>query len=117
MSLLPNSERGEIELTLGTETGIICAEMDRLAKLCGHPQVNVQTMPDLFKRITGNEPRCMLAVLDTLLINGDADLLKIETETNIELQLISEAVLASMSAILESRENRLKKKNLKPTNL
>lgn len=99
-----NPERGEVDIEIGGEKGVICAEMARLAVLSG--QLGTKSLRDLFERLQGVEPFAMYAAIDALLIHGDAKGLKSEIRSPADLAVVSAAVIKSLGAFLEEGEKK-----------
>lgn len=66
-----NKVRGEVELKIGAHKVILCAEMERLARLSdalGNPPLQ-----QVFVRLGGSEPRALLEAVRAFAIDGDAE--------------------------------------------
>lgn len=94
-----NPERGEVDLVIGDEKGVLCAEMARLAILSS--QIGTRTMRDLFERLQGVEPFAMYAAIDALLVDGDPKAIKQAMRTPGDLAIVSAAVIKSLGAFVE----------------
>jgi len=99
-----NPERGEVEIVLGDERGVICAEMARLAILSR--EIGTKSLRELFERLQGVEVFAMYAAIDALLVEGDAKSLKAEMKTPSDLALVSAAVIKSLGAFIGDGEKK-----------
>lgn len=91
-----NPERGEVELVINGVKGVICAEMANLAMLS--KELGTKSLRELFERLQGVEPYTMYAVIDALLVNGDAKALKTAIRTPMDLAIVSAAAVKSLGA-------------------
>ena len=93
-----NPERGEVAFQLGEEKGVLCAEMARLAALSG--KLGTKTLHEVYERLAGSEPMAMYHAVDCMLIDGDAKALKRNIRQPSDFQIVSEAVLTSLTALI-----------------
>jgi hypothetical protein len=69
--MLPaNEARGEVPVTIGGVDIVVAAEFEGLAKISG--LLDCHTLDELQRRVFMAEPRAMLAVLETCVVQGDA---------------------------------------------
>lgn len=95
-----NPERGEVDLVVGGEKGVLCAEMARLAVFSA--AVGTKSLRDVFERLQGVEPAAMYAAIDAFLIEGDAREIKAAIRTPLDLAAVSAAVMKSLGAFIET---------------
>lgn len=91
-----NPERGEVAFTVGSEKGVVCAEMGRLAAL-SH-MVGTKSLRELFERIGGVEPFTIFASIDCMLVDGDAKAIKAAMASPQALATVSGAVMKSLES-------------------
>lgn len=99
-----NPERGEVELVIGEEKGVICAEMGRLAALSG--SIGTKSLTDLFERAQGVEPLTVYAIIDTMLIDGDLKAMRRAIKNPSDLAKVSAAFLKSLSFFIEGDDGK-----------
>lgn len=99
-----NPERGEVELVIGEEKGVICAEMGRLAALSG--LCGTKTLHDLYRQISGAEPVTMYNAIATMMVKGDPKAMKEAITSPAHFQIVADAVLASLTEFLGEADGK-----------
>lgn len=100
---MANKVRGEVELKLGDHKVILCAEMERLARLSdaiGNPPLQ-----DVFRRLAGSEPRALLEAVRAFTIDGDAGQLIASATSFDDLAIIREKTLAVLQIFVGDPKN------------
>lgn len=96
-----NPARGEVEVTIASETYVLAGTFGNLAAFQG--ALGVEGLPALLRMVANLDPRALLAGIRTLAISGDVK--KLEREPFKDHMLaVQKAIIQAITGVMEAAE-------------